>query len=200
MAERLAASGARSGTGAGYLPENSYARLGVRALAYVIDSVALFGFAMVFATVAGLVIFISSDYGEENPGDSSFTALVAVLMAAMPAWLAVNLGLALKRDQTLGQFVMGMRATTEDSGRPGPARLLAYWLALHPLLFHPIFAGFWLLVGFYAIDGGVLLVVCIALALLCIAAPVAALVFALLDPEHRALHDRLAGMRVVQVV
>jgi uncharacterized RDD family membrane protein YckC len=94
---------------------------------------------------------------------------------------------------------MGLRVLTEESEKPPLLRLMLHWLALHPLIFHPYFAVFWLLVGFYAVPGGVLLIACIAIALLCLAAPVAAVIFAALDSEHRTIHDRLAGVKVVEV-
>jgi uncharacterized RDD family membrane protein YckC len=198
MAERLVASGVRMRIRAD-VPEGGVAGLGARAVAFVMDSIVLFAFTMLFLTLAGLVIFISSDFGEENPSDSAFTGLVLVLLATIPSWLLLNFLLVLKRGQTLGHYVMGLRVLTEESTPPNARRVLASWLMLHPLLFHPIFSGLWVLVGFYLIDGGLLLLCCLALALLSLLAPVAALLFALIDPEHRALHDRLAGTKVVRL-
>jgi uncharacterized RDD family membrane protein YckC len=43
------------------------------------------------------------------------------------------------------------------------------------------------------------LAVTLALVFLCIAAPVAALLTMLFDPERRALHDRLAGTHVIHL-
>jgi len=197
MAERLVASGVRARIRAD-VPEGA-AGLGARALAYIMDSIVLFAFTMLFLTLAGMVIFISSDFGEENASDSAFTGLVLVLLATIPCWLLLNVVLLLKRGQTVGQYVMGLRLLTDGSTQPNAKRILASWLMLHPLLYHPIFSGLWVLVGFYLLDGGLLLLCCLALALLSLLAPIAALLFALIDPEHRALHDRLAGTKVVRL-
>jgi uncharacterized RDD family membrane protein YckC len=63
-------------------------------------------------------------------------------------------------------------------------------------------SGPWLLVGFLGValaENEVILVLALALALLCLVGPLANFVFALFDPQHRALHDRLAGLRVVRL-
>ena len=40
----------------------------------------------------------------------------------------------------------------------------------------------------------------LAVAILCFVAPVAGLLFALVDPGRRALHDRIAGVKLVRLV
>ena len=204
MAERLAA--ARPALVGGENVEDAAGTwrvgIGVRALAYLIDSVFLFGFTAVFATIAGLTIFISSDFGEENPSDGAFLALVVILVAAMPSWILLNLLLLRFRSQSLGQYVLGLRIVREDGNPARIRQLCVYFAALHPLGFHPIFAGLWALVAWESVvlaTSTVLFLAAIALALLCLAGPVASLVFAALDGRRRGVHDRLAGLVMVRL-
>ena len=199
MAERLAAPGVIGRTRASLAPESSRAALGARLLAYLLDSVVLFAFTMLFAATAFSIIFFSSDYGQQNPGDDAFSALAIVLLATMPSWLALNVILSWKRGQTVGHYVLGLRLLKEDEGRPNLKQVLVYWLALHPLFFHPLFASFWLLITYYTLESGLLFVGSLAIALLSFVGPLAALLFALADPQHRTLHDRLAGTKLVRL-
>jgi hypothetical protein len=94
---------------------------------------------------------------------------------------------------------MGLTIVGEDGSPPRLARLAAYWLALHPLVFHPLLAGVWLFLGWViasSTESTVLLVLAGAMLLLCFLAPVAGLAFMLSDPQRRAVHDRLSGLRV----
>ena len=178
------------------------AGLGSRLLAYALDSVFLFAFTMVFATFSFLNIFLRSESGRENASDATIWQSVYLLLLTVPAWLLFNVTLASGRGHTVGQYILGLRLRTEDGARITAKRGLAYWLALHPLLFHPMLAGFWLLYAYVAISlsqSDVLFVVGLALAVICVLAPVAALAFALFDRRRRALHDRLAGVRVCRL-
>jgi len=211
MAERLAASGlaangrARANDalgGRGVSMSNEQAGLRIRLLAYLLDSVVLFAFTMLFATASFLNIFLRSDYGEGHVSDGAGWTSVAILMAAIPAWLAANLALLSVRGQTVGQYVLGLGVVTEAGVPPRLGRLVLYWLALHPLLYHPVFSGFWLLFAFAALglsENAFAVAASLAIALLCLLAPLGGLLFASLDPRRRAIHDRLAGIRVVHL-
>jgi uncharacterized RDD family membrane protein YckC len=205
MAERLAAalgSASRPRTSENYADEDRRASLPTRILAYILDSVLLFGFTMAFATASFLVVFLRTDEGEGHISDSTAWIAVAILVATIPAWFVFSLIMGLRRGQTVGQYVMGLRVVTEDDRPPGLSRLLAYWLALHPLLFHPILGGSWLALAYVSIslsDSTVVFVVALALTLFCLVGPIAGLLFALADPQRRALHDRLAGTKVVRL-
>lgn len=204
MAERLAA--ARSALGGGDDAENaaesSRAGLGVRLIAYLIDSIFLFGFTAVFATIAGLTVFVSSNFGNENPSDGAFLALVVILLAAMPSWITLNLLLLRFRSQTLGQYVLGLSVIREDGGPTAVRQLCFYFAALHPLGFHPIFALLWALVAWESVvlaTSTVLFIASLVLGLLCIFGPLANLFFAALDGRSRGVHDRLAGLVLVRM-
>jgi uncharacterized RDD family membrane protein YckC len=198
MAERLAASAIRGRTSA-TTPDAGRATLGPRVLAYLLDSLVLFVFWVLFGALAALVILSSSDFGEQNPSDRAFSIVPIVLLSMMPSWLLLNVLLIHRRGQTVGQYVVGLRVEMEDGSRPSLRQLAVYWLLLHPLLFHPLPALFWLVIVLASLGNNGIVVVSLALALLSTLAPVASLLFALADPQHRALHDRLAGLRVVHL-
>lgn len=178
------------------------AGLGPRLLAYLIDSVVLLVFVMVFFIVAGLILLVSSDFGENNASDEAFLALVLVLLAAMPAWVLFTLAMFWWRGQSVGQYALGLEITREDGDRPDSGQVTAYALLLHPLVFHPILAGLWLYEVYQSVlvaESSILLVVGVAMAALCLLAPLASLAFAVSDRRRRGLHDRLAGIRLVTV-
>jgi uncharacterized RDD family membrane protein YckC len=195
MAERLAVPGLRSRVSPSHVSEG--AGFGARVLAYLLDSLVLFAFLMLFAAVALLNVFLGSDSGRGDLSDGTVNASIAILLTSVPAWALVNSVLILKRGQTLGQYIIGLRLESEAGDSLRPRRLLYYWLALHPLLFHPVFAALWLLLAYWNATMEAILIPCTALAILCLAAPFASLIFALADPQNRAMHDRLAGVRVV---
>jgi uncharacterized RDD family membrane protein YckC len=165
MAERLAASRlAAASAPVRSLDDSDRASLPARSLAYVLDSIVLFGFTMLFAAVAGLNLFLRSNGGEDNITDADQWTTAGLLVLAMPAWLLLNLLLTAARGHTIGQYVMGLRIVREDGRRAGMIRLLAYWLSLHPLLFHPMFGGGWLLLAGLSLLSDAAFILCGALA------------------------------------
>jgi uncharacterized RDD family membrane protein YckC len=178
------------------------AGLASRLVAYLLDSVFLFAFTMLFATASFLNIFLRSDSGRDTASDGAIWLSVYMLLLTVPAWGLFNWALTSRKSHTVGQYVMGLRLTSADEASLTPRRLTAYWLALHPLLFHPMLAGFWLLFAWVAIsisENDALLIVGLALAIICILAPLASLAFAAFDRQHRGVHDRLAGVRVCRL-
>lgn len=187
-------------TAVGAVPSMRRARLEARLVAFVVDSVVLLSFILVLLAVAGLQLLIASDFGEGEAPDSSFYAVLGVVMAVIPLWLAFNVALCRWRGQTVGKYVADIRVVRED-GRPLDARTsLVRFLLLHPLLFHPFLALLWVLTGAILTSltvSAAVLVVTFALALLSVAAPLLAVGSILLDGQRRALHDRVAGTTVV---
>jgi uncharacterized RDD family membrane protein YckC len=183
----------------GYANEQAHAAASSRVLAYLIDSAVLFCFSIVFLLAATSVLFFDSDQGRDQITDAEAWAFTGILTAMVPVWLLAGWAMYVRLGQTVGQYVMGMRVLSEDGSPPRPRQLLLYWLALHPLLFHPFFSGVWLLfayVGITLADSDALFVLGTALALISLIAPLAGLVFLLNDPQRRTIHDRLAGLRV----
>jgi uncharacterized RDD family membrane protein YckC len=182
------------------VPTMTRARLEARLVAFVVDSVVLLSFILVLLAVGGLQLLITSDFGKEDPPDSSFYAILAIAMAVIPLWLAFNVVLCHWRGQTVGKYVADIKVLRED-GRPLDVRAcLARFLLLHPLLFHPFLALPWLLTAAVATSvtlNAAVLVVTLALVFLSLAAPFLATGFVLLDGKRRALHDRVVGTTVV---
>jgi uncharacterized RDD family membrane protein YckC len=179
--------------------EEARAGAGTRVLAYLIDSVVLFCFSIVFLLAAALVLFLDSDQGRDQITDAEAWAFVGILTATVPAWLLAGWLMYIKLGQTVGQYVIGLRVQNEDGSAPQRGRLLLYWLALHPLLYHPLFCGVWFLLAYVGIslaESDLLFVLGTAMGLLCVVAPVVGLVFMLSDPQRRTIHDRLAGLRL----
>jgi len=200
MAERLAASRlAAASAGPQYASDSDRASLPARILAYILDSIGLFAFTMLFAALAGLNMLVRSDGGQEGITTADEWTSIAIFLASMPVWLLMMMVLGVRRAQTPGQYILGMRTVREDGGAPGAQRLLGYWLALHPLLYHPMFGGAWLLLAWAALLSEAIFVFSLALAILCFLAPLAGLIFAVIDPQRRAIHDRLAGLKVVRL-
>jgi len=182
------------------VPTRRRARLEARLVAFVVDSVVLLSFTLVLLAVAGLQLLIASDFGEEDPPDSSFYAVLAIVMAVIPLWLAFNVVLCRWRGQTVGKYVADIKVVRED-GRPlGLWTSLVRFLLLHPLLFHPFLALLWLLTAAVVTSltvSAVVLVVTLALVFVSLAAPFLASGTVLLDANRRALHDRVTGTTVV---
>ena len=179
--------------------EQTHAGASARVLAYLIDSVVLFCFSMVFAVAAALVLFLDSDQGRDQITDTEAWAFTGISALTVLAWLAAGVFMQLKLGQTVGQYVTGLRVYNEDGTTPDARRLLLYWLALHPLLYHPLFCGIWFLVAYVGIslaESDVLFVLGSAIGLISLVAPLVGLVYMLSDPERRTIHDRLAGCRV----
>ena len=183
----------------GYANDTDHAGAGARILAYLIDSVVLFCFSIIFLVAAFLVLFIDSDEGRDEISNGEGWAVVALLLANLPAWVACSVLLCHKRGQTVGQYLMGLGIVAEDGSQPRLGRLVTYWLGLHPLVFHPLMSVVWLFLAWILVaktTNEVAVIVAGAMALLCFVAPLAGLVLMLSDPQRRALHDRLSGLRV----
>jgi uncharacterized RDD family membrane protein YckC len=181
----------------------SPAHLGERLMAYALDGVVLFAFTMFFAAASFLNVYLRSDHGRDTAPDAAIWQSAYLLLLTVPAWFGFNLLFTSNRGYTIGQYVMGLRLRmAEAESAPQLKRLALYWVALHPLLFHPIFIGFWTFFAYVALslsDSTVLFLIGGAFALMCILAPLANLGFAIFDRQRRTVHDLLAGVRVVRL-
>jgi hypothetical protein len=168
---------------------------------YAVDMVILSAITMLASIGALFVLLLATDYAERDPSNATLLGCLALLFLGVPAiWTMLNLGLLTLRQQTGGQYVAAL-SVVRDDGAPLTLRTsLAWWFAGNPLLFS------WPMI---AVAGGPLLAAAalspsdltLAIPLLVIALaallPVVALVSALVDRQHRALHDRIAGVTVV---
>jgi uncharacterized RDD family membrane protein YckC len=179
------------------------ARMEARFVAFVVDSVVLLSFILVLLAVAGLQLLIASDFGKGEAPDSSFYAVLAIVMTVIPLWLAFNVVLCRWRGQTVGKYVADIRIVREDGRRLDVRTLLVRFLLLHPLLFHPFLALLWVLTGAILTSltvSAAVLAVTFGLAFLSLGGPFLAIGSVLLDSKRRALHDRVAGTKVVPVI
>jgi uncharacterized RDD family membrane protein YckC len=181
----------------------SPARLGERLLAYALDSVVLFAFTMLFAAGSFLNVFLRSNHGKDSPSDAAIWQSCYILLLTVPAWYVFNLLLSTRKGHTIGQYVFGLRQREGDSEAPPRAnRLALYLLALHPLIFHPFFIGFW---GFFAYvalslsNSTLVFLVGSAFGVMCALGPLANLGFCAFDPKRRTVTDLLANVRLARL-
>ena len=179
------------------------AHLSARVSAYLVDSVILLAFILLFFVVAGVELLIADSRTAGDPPDAAFYAFAAIVPGgSLLAWTAFNLALMRWRGQTVGMYVIGIQTVADDGTAPTARRALLRWFGLHPLLFHPFLLPVWLIFSFLIVSATPsrpALVVTLALVLLCLVAPAVSLLTALFDPERRALHDRLARTLVVHL-
>jgi uncharacterized RDD family membrane protein YckC len=179
------------------------ANVGARISAYLIDSVILLAFILVFFVIGGSVLLFTGDFGEGDPPDSAYYAFLAIFMGGtLIAWSALNLWLLRWRGQSAGMYVVAIRTVGEEATGLTVGQTLRRWFGIHPLLFHPFLLPVWAVFSLLVVSitlSQIVLVVTLALVLLCVIAPLASLVALIADPERRALHDRLARTRVVHI-
>jgi len=177
------------------------AGVNARLSAYLLDSLVLLVFILVFFIMGGAILLFTSDLGGEDPPDSAYYAFIAIFLAGtIIAWSAFNLALLRWRGQTAGMYVVGIRAIGEDGLDPGAGRVALRWFGLHPLLFHPLLLPLWGIAALVAVSitlSQAVLIVSLAFVLLCLVAPAASLIAMLLDAERRTIPDRLARTLVV---
>jgi len=178
------------------------ARLEAHVVAFLVDSVILLSFILVFMAIAGFQLLLRSEFGEGDPPDSAFWTVLAITLAVVPFWAAFNVGLHLWRSQSVGHYVAGIKVARVDGGAPSLGNAVVRLLVLNPLLFHPFLAVAWALVAAIATSitvNEVVLIVTVTMVLLSLLSPFVALAAAAFDKERRALHDRVAGTVVVPV-
>ena len=182
--------------------ERPVANLNARISGYLVDSIILVAFILVFFVVGGAVLLFTSDFGVGDPPDWAYYACAALFAGGtLLAWTVFNLALLRWRGQTAGMYVLGIKTVGAD-GAISTGRLLVRWFGLHPLLFHPLLLPIWAVVSLLLVSftlNEIVLAVTLCLVLFCIAAPIAGLITMVVDPERRALHDRLAGTLVIHL-
>jgi uncharacterized RDD family membrane protein YckC len=185
-------------------PADRVATFRSRVGGYVVDMVIFASIAMLILVLAGLVLLLQTDWAtEDNASDADLYTFITIIGLGTPiAWSALNLALLATRGQTGGQYVAGLRLARDDGGRVSRSKAAAWWFAFNPLLFSwpmALVAGV-PLAALVALVANVFSLFFLALVvLLCVAAPIAAFVSALIDSHNRALHDRVVGTMVVPV-
>jgi uncharacterized RDD family membrane protein YckC len=153
--------------------------------------------ALIMFVIGFGILLASSDWAKNDPPDSAYNGALAIVGKVTPlVWSLMNLVLLTTRSQTAGQYVAGIRLAREDGERLRLRGAAAWWFALNPSLFSWPMACVTLLplaaTAALALNRANTALVFV-IAMLCIVAPIIALVSALLDRENRTLYDRLAG-------
>ncbi len=172
------------------------ARLG----GYVVDMVIFAAVAVLMLVLAGFILLARTDWGQQDATDPEFYTFLATFGAGTPlVWTALNLFVLATRNQTGGQYVAALRLRDADGGAASPRQALAWWFCLNPLLFSwpmALTVGLPLAAVIALVLSRATIVVWGVLITACMLVPLIALVSALVDPRHRAVHDRLAGVIV----
>jgi uncharacterized RDD family membrane protein YckC len=185
-------------------PADHVATFRARVGGYVVDMVIFAAIAMLTLVLAGFVLLLRTDWAtESNTSDADFYTFIAIIGLGTPIfWSALNLALLATRSQTGGQYVAGLRLAREDGSRVSASTAAGWWFAFNPLLYSwpmALVAGA-PLAALVALVANVVSLFFLALVvLLCVAAPIAAFVSALIDAQNRALHDRVVGTIVAPV-
>ena len=167
------------------------ARMDVRFTAWVLDLMVYFIIGSLFFVVAGLVLLLDTNYGEVDPTERALWAFLGIWFSSLPVTLLYVLMFWAWRGQTVGKLAMGIRVAQED-GRP-----LGFGGALRRLLAHFIYPAAVLGLVTAAVYAGLDLTGIAAAAGLGLLLTFAGYALAFFTPQHRALHDYLAGTVVV---
>jgi uncharacterized RDD family membrane protein YckC len=174
-----------------------------RVSAYLIDSIALIVVLLIcFAIAGGYLLAADEQSNGDLPNSAYYTFTGILLGGTIAVWTLVNLFLLQRRGQTLGMYILAIRVASDDGVAPTFRQLAQRWFGLHPLLFHPLLLLPWLVLLFVlaSINANVVILgIALGFVLLCVVAPVVALATILIDPQHRALHDRLSHTVVLEL-
>ncbi|MSQ61695.1 MAG: RDD family protein [Dehalococcoidia bacterium] len=123
----------RGPVGAGHDDSWPYPRHSVRLLAFLIDQVLLISVFLALLAAAALIIFLTSERGQVDPPDSSYTIAIIILAAMIPIWILYHVLLWGTTGQTLGKYLLDLRALRRDGARLGlgraSLRLVGYTLS-----------------------------------------------------------------------
>lgn len=184
-------------------PHTSAASIRARTGGYVVDMVIFSALAMVIVVMSGTILLLRTNGATADPSDNEVYTFLAIIGVGVPAaWTVLNVALLAMRAQTGGQYVAGVRLLRSDGARPTIGNVLVWWICLNPLLFSwpmAVTAGFPLAVVTADAASSVSLAFFATLVTLCLIAPAAALISALLDARNRGLHDRIVGTLVVPI-
>jgi uncharacterized RDD family membrane protein YckC len=172
------------------------AGFGSRLVAYVLDWLVAFILVCLFTATAGLILLVASEMGRRDPSDTTIYVALAIVLAVVPVGALLTVAGWAWRGVSVGKLAMNLRVVDRRGAPPGVLRALLRFVVyllegLPPALLVPAAV---LAVVLHARAVVVPLIVAGAVAL---APPVLSAVLVLLDPAHRALHDRVAGTTVV---
>lgn len=156
--------------------------------------------AMLVVVAAGAQLLLVT-HGATRDSDAAIYAFLSIIAMATPIiWTALNLIVLCLRRQTGGQYVAGVRLAREDGRQLSFASEAAWWFCLNPLLFSwpmAVVVGFPTAFVISLLLSRVTIVAFGVVVILCVLAPVIALVSALVDYHNRTLYDRIVGTIVL---
>jgi RDD family protein len=168
---------------------------------YVVDMVIFSAIAMIVTVISGFTLLAMTDWAKNDASDPQFWTFLSIIGLGVPlVWSALNVGLLTLRGQTGGQYVAGVRLEREDGSRLSARTAAGWWFCFNPVLFSwgmAIVVGFPLIFAISLVLSRGTIVVFGVIITVCFAAPLIALVSAILDDQNRALHDRITGVVAV---
>lgn len=172
------------------------ATLSSRCAAYLLDWVVAFIVACLLLAIGGLQLLIASEMGRADPPDWSITAFFVIVSLTVPVWTLITIGGWLVSGRTVGKVAFNLRITDRQGARPAAWRLVlrfaVYVLEQGCLLvLGPALAA----LTWYSSRSGVARIGYAVIALQLV--PLASLVSMIATRRRRALHDLIAGTRVV---
>jgi uncharacterized RDD family membrane protein YckC len=166
--------------------------------AYLIDLLLAGAVALICWLVAWLWLLATSNGGARQPSDQAIYVALAIGAAWLPIWGAIMLLCWSRRGQSPGLAAMALRLVASGNVPPAPLRALARLLLFSAATGLAIIALL-LLIAAVAAAAQHTLPTLLGLALLLPLALAAADPLCwLLTPDRRALHDLIAGTRIVR--
>lgn len=175
-------------------PRLRFANFESRFVAAILDTLVFFIIAAVMLAIAGLVLLISSDFGEIDPSDSAYYTFVGILIGILPLWalyLFISWGL---KGQTIGDAIMQITVLRSDGSPLGLTGAFARLVAVSAYL---LIIGGGLFIAYLRRENSIEVALFVAASLIL---TLAGVLWAAFDAEHRALHDRIAGTVVVRAL
>ena len=117
-----------------------YAGLELRVVAFLLDTIVMVSFFMLFAAAGGLQTLLRSDFGDVDPPDSAFYVWVAFILAFIPFAVLYFAVLWSRRGQTVGMMAVHIKVAGRDRYPLSFGRALARTL-LWPLSIIPLGLG-----------------------------------------------------------
>jgi uncharacterized RDD family membrane protein YckC len=173
------------------------ARASLRLAAYVVDWLVMVIVSSLLVAVGGIQLYLVTDSGRESAPDAAVWAFLGISALGLPLWLLSTLAGWSRGGVSIGKLALGLRIVDRRGHAPGlvraTVRLAIYCAETLALLIAPAVIALRLAAGqslpFWLLPAALLLLAGAALALL----P------ALIAPDGRTLHDRVAGTVVTDV-
>jgi uncharacterized RDD family membrane protein YckC len=179
-----------------------YASFEAKVVAYLLDLLVLAGVLLLMIAGFLMPLVFATDSGDDDLPDWAIWTVLPILPAFIFFTLLYYVGLWVSAGQTVGQMILSIRVVRRDGFRVGFSRAFLRYLALAVpsiFVFLAIFA-LWAAVALFDVTSegvdsfGAALGIFLVVALL----GLGGFILSLFDPEHRGLHDIVAGTVVIE--